>query len=290
MNGMILDLVHFSVHDGPGIRSVLYLKGCPLRCIWCHSPESQFRQQELMFEHRLCRRCGSCGNLYKLLPVNGLNEESKLMQSRCPTGALRIAGKLCSAEMIIAEVKKDMIFFRESGGGLTISGGEALYQPDFTLELLKLAAKEKINCCIETCGFGQYDVLKHFLPLTEIFLFDFKAADPELHRRLTGVDNRLILENLRRLASENTRIHLRCPLIPGVNDQKEHLLAVAALAEELSAVEEVHIEPYNPMGIGRYRQLGRRCEALPPAPPSEIQLEEYFKIIRQNTGKPVIQP
>lgn len=290
MNGMILDLVHFSVHDGPGIRSVLYLKGCPLRCIWCHSPESQSRQQELMFEHRLCRRCGSCDNLCKLLPVNGLCEEIRLKQSRCPTGALRIAGKLCSAEMIIAEVKKDMIFFRESGGGLTISGGEALYQPDFTLELLKLAAEEKINCCIETCGFGQYDVLKRFLPLTEIFLFDFKAADPELHRRLTGVDNRLILENLRRLASENTRIHLRCPLIPGVNDQKEHLLAVAALAEELSAVEEVHIEPYNPMGIGRYRQLGRKCETLPVTPPSDIQLEEYFKIIRQNTGKPVIQP
>ena len=290
MTGIILETAHFSVHDGPGIRSVVFLKGCPLRCLWCHTPESQSGALELRYQEERCLHCGSCRRLYQQLPLSGLSTEQCQLAASCPVNALKTAGRTVSAAEVISEIESQRIFFLESGGGMTISGGEPLFQADFSLKLLQLAAERNISSCIETCGFGDFEHLLRFLPYTEIFLFDCKATDSTLHRKLTGVDNRKISDNLRRLSAAGGRIHLRCPLVPGINDQPEHLLKIAALAEELSGIEAIHIEPYHPMARGKYAELQRPFAHLPSEFPTEEQIQTWVRTISAHTAKPVELP
>ena len=290
MNGLILDFEHFAIHDGPGVRLVVFLKGCPLRCIWCHTPESQSGKTELVYQQEHCLHCGGCGNLFEKIPLNDLTLNDLQAVENCPCGALTAAGKLISAEAVIAEAVKERKFFEESGGGLTVSGGEVLFQKQFTLELLRLAKANDISCCIETCGFGKFSDLADFLPLTEVFLYDFKATGAQTHKQLTGVDNTLIVENLQRLSDANARIHLRCPLIPTVNDSDEHLLNIAATAEKLDGIEEVHVIPYHPMARGKYQALGRKCAKLPQDFPAQEVVDYYVKTIAAHTGKKVLVP
>jgi pyruvate formate lyase activating enzyme len=171
---------------------------------------------------------------------------------------------------------------------LTISGGEPLFQAEFTLEIARLVKEKNISCCIETCGFGSYDKLKKLLPYTDIFLFDYKVTDAGLHRKFTGQDNKLILENLRKLDADGARIILRCPLIGGMNDQLSHLHAIAQLAEELPHVEAVHVEPYHPMARGKYQALGLSFDGLPENFPDADTVEYYISTISANTSKPVL--
>lgn len=288
MNGLILDCKHFAAHDGPGIRLVVFLKGCPLRCKWCHTPESQHRLPEVMYHQNRCLDCGRCGEIRRQLPLTSPSEIRLEQLRRCPVNAVSLAGNWTTAESIVAEAEKEKIFFDESNGGLTISGGEPLFQADFTLEILKLAAAKNINCCIETCGFGNYDDLKRFLPYTDIFLYDCKASSPEVHKKLTGQSNELILENLRKLDADGARICLRCPLIPGINDQTDHLNAIAQLANELPHVEAIHIEPYHPMARGKYQALQREFADLPEDFPDGATLEYYIKTISGKTAKEVV--
>ena len=288
MNGWILDYEHFATHDGPGVRLVVFLKGCPLRCIWCHTPESQSGQPELLYMEKHCLKCGLCQNVYTALPANAFSAEQLVLAARCPVRAVSVAGQSVSAESVVAEAAKDKIFFAESAGGLTISGGEPLFQVEFTLAILQLAKKQNINCCIESCGFGSYDNLKRFIPYTDIFLYDYKHSDPATHRALTGQDNTLIMENLRKLDADGARIILRCPLIPGINDQQHHLHTIAALANELEHVEAIHIEPYHPMARGKYQALKRQYDDLPADFPSAATINAYRTIISSRTSKPVI--
>lgn len=290
MNGLILDFEHFAIHDGPGIRLVVFLKGCPLRCIWCHTPESQSGKTELLYHQKDCLHCGSCGNLFEKIPLHDLIVDDLQYVENCPSRALSKAGKLISAEAVIAEAVKERKFFEESGGGLTISGGEVLFQSQFTLELLRLAKANNISCCIETCGFGKFSDLEKFLPLTEIFLYDYKASDPQEHKRLTGVDNTLILKNLRSLSDAGARIHLRCPLIPGINDSTDHLINIGSISESLVGIEEVHVIPYHPMAKGKYKMLGRESAALPLDFPEQSTIDFYVKTIDANTSKKVLIP
>ena len=291
MNGMILDLEHFAVHDGPGIRLVVFLKGCPLHCLWCHTPESQRREAEITFHKSRCIGCGSCRRLFDELPLKNVADASQIERAlRCPAKALEVFGKNVSAEWIVAEAMKEKAFFDESGGGLTISGGEPLFQPEFTLEVLRLAHAKGIRCCIETCGFAQYEKLRACLPYTEQFLFDYKATGNELHQKLTGVNQTLILDNLRRLNADGARIILRCPLIPNINDADEHLLAIASLAEDMEHVEAVHVEPYNPLAIGKYEMLGREVPEIPREFPKEEVIQGWWTILQAHTHKPVTVP
>lgn len=290
MTGLILDYEHFAVHDGPGIRLVVFLKGCPLRCRWCHTPESQRGDPELLYCRERCLDCGSCGGLSRRLPLTSFSAEELSLARRCPVRAVVASGVPATAEEVVAEAAKERMFFSESGGGLTVSGGEPLFQAEFTLEIVRAAAARNIRCCIETCGYGRYEDLKKLLPYTDIFLYDCKASDPEQHRKFTGVDNTLILENLRKLNADGARIQLRCPLIPGVNDRKEHLLAIAALAEELEHVEAVHVEPFHPMARGKYQNLNRPYENLPKDFPTEAEIGYYVDTIARHTGKPVSVP
>lgn len=292
MKGRVLSFKHFAAQDGPGIRLVVFLKGCPLRCLWCHTPESQSGDPEVMYRREKCLQCGSCRNIFKCLPVSSPAEEQLKNIENCPVGAVTVAGGMLSAGEVVAEAEKERMFFEESGGGLTISGGEPLFQPEFTLEIARLACQRGIDCCIETCGHGSYEALSRLIPFTGLFLYDYKATGAELHRKLTGVDNSLILENLKRLNADGARIILRCPLIPEVNDQLEHLLAIAEIAEKYENVAGVHIEPFNPMARNKYAELNRPYaeDLLPSGFPGPEKVKYYVDFIKKHTGKKVEVP
>ena len=221
---LVFDIEKFAVHDGPGIRTVVFLKGCPLRCLWCHNPESQSFERETM------------------AGVNG--------------GPPETVGKAMTVEEVMASVRKDKPFYDSSGGGLTISGGEPLAHFEFTRTLLAAAKAEGIHTVIETSGFAPRERIEALLPLVDLWLWDIKAA-PARHKDLTGADAAPILDNLAFIAAHGAAIVLRCPLVPGVNDDDDALAHIAHIAETTPGVQRIDIEPYHPMGEGKGRRLGR---------------------------------
>jgi len=269
--GTIFDLQRTSLHDGPGIRTAAFLKGCPLRCLWCHNPESQSRGREISFRAEACAECGECvtaceHGAHSLIQNQAgdtvhiynrsLCQQSGHCAEVCLYGALKMAGKEMDVEAVMIEVRKDLSFYQKSGGGLTITGGEPMLQPHFTLELLKAAKAENIHTCIETCGWASQRAYESVLPYVDLFLFDYKATDPELHRRLTGVDNKLILANLDFLYQHGANIQLRCPLIAGVNDTPDHLASIAALDRHYPRLTGIDLLPYHNIGNSKYEQYG----------------------------------
>ncbi len=268
MTGKIFDIQRFCTSDGPGIRTTVFFKGCPLRCAWCHNPESQSPDDETLFYRDKCTECGRCK---KGLP--------------CPNGAKRECERIVSAEDVMKKVREDKLFYKNSGGGLTISGGEPLMQIDFAIELLKLARADGIHTAIETCGFASRENMLLVAESTDLFLFDYKLTDREKHKALTGGYNDIILENLRLLDSLGKEIVLRCPIIPDINDDKEHLLGIAALANELEKVSLVELEPYHDLGISKYGALGRDAHFFDV--PQINYIEGLAEAIRKNTEKSV---
>ena len=251
---MLFDIQRTSLHDGPGIRTAVFLKGCPLRCIWCHNPESQSRKREISFRPEACATCGECEGLVGLAKLRSLQDLESLPE--CLYGARKTTGREMSVEAVMDEVCKDRRFYEKSGGGLTISGGEPMLQPEFTLKLLQAAKAEGIHTCLETCGWASERAYRQALPFVDLFLFDYKATDPETHRRLTGVDNALILANLDLLYQNGASILLRCPLIPGVNDDPEHLAGIAALDKKYPGLQGIDLLPYHNTGNSKYEQYG----------------------------------
>ena len=225
MTAFVFDIEKFAVHDGPGIRTVVFLKGCPLRCLWCHNPESQSFEPE--------RMAGADG------------------QSPPET-----VGRPMTVEEVMAEVRKDKAFYDNSGGGLTVSGGEPLAHFGFTRDLLAAAKAARIHTAVETSGYAPRERIEALLPLVDLWLWDVKAP-PSLHKALVGVEAAPILDNLAFIASRGAKIVLRCPLVPGVNDSDEALRHIRRLAETTPGVAKVDIEPYHPMGEDKNRRLGR---------------------------------
>ncbi|MBE6591426.1 MAG: glycyl-radical enzyme activating protein [Ruminococcaceae bacterium] len=267
MEGLVFNLQKFCVNDGPGIRTTVFLKGCPLNCLWCHNPESKSSKRELMFNPRLCTLCGKCAYSCKN-KCHSFSEKGHILKrdncsvcfqcaERCLTGALEISGEYRSAEEVVAEAEKDRVFYENSGGGITLSGGEPLYQFDFAIEILSLAKNKGLHTCIETCGFVKRERIKAAAELVDIFLYDIKLCDSEEHKKYTGVDNALILDNLHYLDSVGKSIVLRCPVIPGINDTKEHFEGIGEIARSLKNLLEVHVEPYHPLGAGKAKLLGK---------------------------------
>jgi glycyl-radical enzyme activating protein len=267
VTGWITEIQRFSIHDGPGIRTTVFFKGCPLRCCWCHNPETQGGRPQLSFTASKCIACGDC---VKVCPQHEGDETESpdLTINRavctvcgacaraCPTSAREIVGREVGVDEVIREVDRDRPFYRQSCGGMTLSGGEPLLQADFAVALLQAAKAIGLHTCIETCAQVQPEVLGRVLPLVDLFLCDYKETDSERHRAWTGLGNDRILANLRWLHGAGASMLLRCPIIPGLNDRDEHFDGIVALARELRGIEGIELMPYHRLGEGKIDSFG----------------------------------
>ena len=298
MTGTVFNIQRFCVNDGPGIRTTVFLKGCPLSCAWCHNPESKSPRPELFYDADKCVSCGRCVSLCPQkahLMENGrhqLRRESCVRcmacaETHCP--ALAAAGETRRAEDVMAEVLRDRPFYQASGGGMTLSGGEPFFQEAFVLDLLRLAREAQVHTCVETCGFAPLSLLEQAARWVDLFLYDIKLTDPALHRQWTGVSNDRILENLRTLDKMGAKIVLRCPVIPGVNDTPAHFQGVAKIANSLTHLQEIHLEPYHPLGVSKARRLGRESLLEGISFPSEAAVQDWIRqiqpLVRVNVRK-----
>jgi glycyl-radical enzyme activating protein len=264
--GMIFDIQRGSLHDGPGIRTAVFLKGCPLHCAWCHNPESQSKMKEISFRLETCAACGECVKTCQHgahLIVEGVHIYDRSLCERCGDcietclyEALKLAGREQTVEDVMAIVLRDRPFYEQSDGGLTITGGEPMLQAEFTLELLKCAKEEDLHTCLDTCGWASQSAYECVLPFVDLFLFDYKASDPDTHKELTGVSNDLILSNLDFLLQRGARIRLRCPLIPGLNDSLRHLECIAALYHRYPCLDGIDLMVYHNIGNAKYERYG----------------------------------
>ncbi|MCU7494442.1 MAG: glycyl-radical enzyme activating protein [Ignavibacteria bacterium] len=285
--GLIFDIQRFSLHDGPGIRTTVFLKGCPLDCLWCHNPESKNFFPEVSSGGELCESCRSMVNKFLREAEGEINLKSFPFCSSClesirknSRDGIKVIGYHRSVEEVVQEVIRDLDYYRNSGGGVTISGGEPLAQLPFTMELLKRLKELNINTAVETCGLAPRNSFSNLLPLTDLFLFDYKATGEEPHRRLTGVSGKAILSNLDFLYRNNARIILRLPLIPGINDSIAHLQAIALLAEKYPELSGIEIMPYHNMGNDKARKIGRPAALEGVKTASEEVKDGWLKTLR----------
>lgn len=298
MNGIILNVQRACTRDGPGIRTTVFFKGCPLRCAWCHNPETQARAPELLYRPDACLRCFRCAAVcpagcHSRTPDGSHRFDrarctacGRCLSPLCP--ALEKAGKTVSVEEVMAVVLRDRAYYERSGGGLTLSGGEPLYQPEFCLELLAAAKREGLHTCVETCGAASPDVLARAAALTDRFLYDCKETDPDRHRALTGADPAPILANLALLDRLGKPVSLRCPVIPTVNDRPDHFAAVADLANRYRVISEVVLEPYHTLGVGKYERLGRPYSLGGVVPAAPDAVGEWVRAVASQTSVPVV--
>ena len=295
IKGLVFNIQRFSLHDGPGIRTAVFMKGCPLRCRWCHNPEGFFAISELEYNPVKCIGCGRCsvcpqqchvteGGVH-LFDRTGCVRCFRCVEA-CPSGALLRAGREYTVDEVMKTVESDRAYYDNSGGGMTLSGGEPLLQPEFSKALLSAAKDRGINTAIETSGYAPTEVIKEISPLVDVFLYDVKLTNDEDHKKYTGVDRGLILSNLRLMNEEGRTIVLRCPIIPGVNDKKEHFDAIADLANELVSVIRVDLEPYHDLGTTKYAKFGREA-GFTADPPAKDRMEEIREYIQQKTPKRV---
>ena len=297
MIGTIFNIQKFCINDGPGIRTTVFFKGCPLNCAWCHNPESKSVKPELLYSPDKCIMCGACAVACKT-GAHAFSESGHTLDRAlcvacgacadvCPTSALEISGYQKSVEDVIREVMKDKIFYDNSGGGMTLSGGEPMAQLGFAEALLSEAKKNGLHTAIETCGFSKTENYERILPLVDLFLFDWKISDPELHKKYTGVDNALIEKNLRFISASGGKIVLRCPIIPTVNDTDSHFAKIADLAEELDGILSVDVEPYHPLGIGKAQRLGKDVAFEELGIPEKSVVDGWIEKIQKMTSKVV---
>lgn len=266
MDVSYFNIQRFCLHDGDGIRTTVFLKGCPLSCIWCHNPESKSKQKQLLFYENKCTNCGRC---VTLCDARAFSSNNKLIYNRelcstcgkCEETCFNFANKLCgktgTTEEIFNEIKKDVSFYKTSGGGLTISGGEPLAQPEAVLELVNFAKNEGIDVAIETSGFCESEILEKLAVLGVTFLYDIKGIDREKHKRNTGVYPDLILKNLEMLFSMNANVIIRLPLIPKINDSENDLLLLQKfLSTNKNHVKHAEIMAYHEFGKDKALALG----------------------------------
>ena len=267
ITGIVFDIKKFSIHDGPGIRTTVFLKGCPLACWWCHNPESQSRGIEVMLHERRCIGCGACveesPNCAILKTETGVYTDLTVCTRcgecvpSCQAEARQFVGREMTVNQVLAEVKQDTSFYDQSGGGVTFSGGEPLSQRRFLTALLKCCREEELHTALDTCGYASWDVIDAVRPYVDVFLYDLKIIDDELHKKYTGVPNQLILSNLNTLVTNGEHVIVRIPLIPGISDTEQNLREIAEHLAALPVKVEINLLPYHDSARGKYERLGR---------------------------------
>lgn len=300
-SAIIFDIQKFSIHDGPGIRTVVFLKGCPLRCLWCHNPESHSVQPELFFNLTKCTSCGKCveacpQQAHRITP-DGRHEFDRTRcvvcgkcAELCPASALELCGKSMFVSEVLASVLKDRPYYENSDGGMTLSGGEPMMQFKFTYALCETARRTPgiPNIAMETCGFASEEHYRQILPLIDLFLFDIKTLDKEKHQRYTGVPLEPILRTMRFLDKSGAKLSLRCPLIPRLNDSETELKRIAELANTLHKVRSIDLEPYHPLGEAKSQRLGKVPEFTAPFAPSDYaeKIRSFLQPLTAVTVRP----
>jgi pyruvate formate lyase activating enzyme len=295
--GLIFNIQRFSVHDGPGIRTTVFMKGCPLRCLWCSNPESQDFSPSLMVRDIQCRGCGAC---VKACPEHAITftqeagrkinwdrcNQCLLCTQACLYHSLNVCGEYMEPGEVLDEVLKDRVFYKNSGGGMTVSGGEALSQSEFVMHLLEQCKREALHTTLDTSGYGRWEELEALLPLVDLLLFDLKHLDSGEHQRTTGVGNEIILGNLEK-ASKITPLWLRIPLIWGFNDSKDHIEKIARLGRDRGA-QKISFLPYHEGGKSKNEQLGRPNQLPETKAPSDEHIRTLKEIVERKGLKVTI--
>ena len=293
--GYIFDIQRFSINDGPGIRTTVFFKGCPLRCIWCDNPESQEQLPQLLYFESLCTKCYRCveecpTGATKISPDGSIEIDRGLCQAdglcveACPSEARVLSGRKMTVDEVVEIVRKDELFYRNSGGGITVSGGEPLMQPEFVYNLLRECKANNFHTTLDTCGYAQWDIMQQVLEYTDLVLYDIKHMDSAEHRRQTGVDNELILSNLEKIKMNETRVWLRCPVIPGFNDSESEIEKVAKFALSLK-VEKISLLPYFKYGEQKYEYLGRSYSLKKVSPPRTKSGDKKISVIKYSRAE-----
>jgi len=285
---MISDIQHFSTGDGPGIRTTVFLKGCNLRCLWCHNPETISKDKQLQYFDQLCTRCGGCERacpvgVHKVAAqVGHLLDRKKCIacgdcETSCPEGALRLCGKELSVEAVMSYILEDKEFYQISGGGVTLSGGEPLLQPDFCAAIARECKISQLHVIIDTAGNVDYEAFQAVIPYTDVFYFDVKAATEHDYQEWTGGSFKKTMENLTRLINDGCEVVVRIPIIPGYNDSPEYCEKMAKEIKSAGA-KQVHLIPFHRMGTGKYHALGKMYSCENINPPSKEHMEKLKEI------------
>jgi pyruvate formate lyase activating enzyme len=289
--GIIFDVKKFSIHDGPGIRTTVFLKGCPLHCSWCHNPEGQDPEPQLLYRADRCLGCGEC---IQVCPEGAIQRDGDVVTTDaeacslcgacvkvCYPDAREMVGRQVSVAEVLAEVERDIPFYDQSGGGVTFSGGEPLLQPEFLLLLLRACKERGIHTAVDTCGHSDWQPLDDIREYVDLFLYDLKLIDDEKHRSFTGVSNQSSLDNLQALSRHGENIILRVPLIPGVNDGEDNLQATGKLAAALPSLMRLDLLPYHNTAMHKYRRLGREFSLPDTQRPSDDHLGVIAGTLRE---------